>query len=197
MKTLVSYLAFIFAFAIIIDRAEAQTSYNIKSEKITVAGSSSLHDWVSEVTKVEWSGVMKVENRKLVEVSKAHIKIPVIAIKSDKGRIMDNKTYEAFNDKKYPTISYQMSGATLSGDVIKATGILSMAGASRSIEMNVKYKMMTNEDIQLIGSYTLNMKDYKMEPPTAVMGTIKVGEEVTVSFDLMLSPGQDISQIKK
>ncbi len=197
MKTLVSYLAVIIAFSMIAGQAEAQTSYNIKSEKITVAGSSSLHDWVSEVTKVEWSGVMKVENRKLIEISKVYVRIPVTAIKSDKGRIMDNKTYEAFDDKKHPTISYQMSGATISGDVIKATGTLSMAGASKPIEMDVKYKMMTNGDVQLIGSYTMNMRDYKMEPPTAVMGTIRVGEEITVNFDLMVSPGKDISQTKK
>lgn len=188
MKMLVGYLTFIIAFAINI-HAEAQTSYYIKSEKITVAGSSNLHDWVSEVTDMEWSGLMKVENRKLTGVSKVYVKIPVTAIKSDKGRIMNNKTYEAFNDKKYPTISYQMSGATVSGDVIKATGTLSMAGTSKPIEMDVKYKTMTNGDIQLIGSYTINMKDYKMDPPTAVMGTIRVGEEVTVNFDLMLSPG--------
>jgi hypothetical protein len=38
------------------------------------------------------------------------------------------------------------------------------------------------------------MRDYKMTPPTAVMGTIKVGEEVTINFDLTLSPGQGISK---
>ncbi len=181
----------------IIGQAEAQTSYYIKSEKITVAGSSSLHDWVSEVTKVEWSGILKMENGKLLEVSKVQVKIPVTSIKSDNGRIMDNKTYDAFNSDKYPTISYQMAEATLSGDLIKATGTLSMAGASKVISLNVKSRVLSGGDVQLTGSYTLNMRDYKMAPPTAVMGTIKVGEEVTVNFDLMLSPGQDISKIKK
>lgn len=33
----------------------------------------------------------------------------------------------------------------------------------------------------------LNMRDYKMEPPTAMMGTIKVGEEVTIDFDLTIT----------
>jgi hypothetical protein len=34
------------------------------------------------------------------------------------------------------------------------------------------------------------MKDYKMDPPTAVMGTIKVGPEVTVNFDLTVTPSK-------
>lgn len=197
MKTLVSYLAIIIAFSMIAVQAEAQTAYYIKSEKITVAGSSSLHDWVSDVTKVEWSGILKMENGKILEVSKVQVKIPVTSIKSNNSRLMDNKTYEAFNSDKNPTISYQMSGATLSGDLIKATGTLSMAGASKAISLNVKSRVLPGGDVQLTGSYTLNMRDYKMAPPTAMMGTIKVGEEVTVNFDLMLSPGQNLSNVKK
>ncbi|MEP2668496.1 MAG: YceI family protein [Cyclobacteriaceae bacterium] len=194
MKKLVIFLASTIAFSIFIHAAEAQTSYHIKSEKVTVAGSSSLHDWVSEVTKVEWSGMLKVENGKLVEVSKVYVRIPVTSIKSDNGRIMDGKTYDAFNSEKYPTITYQMSEATLSGDVIKATGTLSMAGATKVISLDVKSSVLSTGDVQMTGSYTLNMRDYKMTPPTAVMGTIKVGEEVTINFGLTLSPGQGISK---
>lgn len=178
----------------VIDPVQAQTPYHLKSEKITIAGSSSLHDWVSEVTTVEWSGSLKLVDGQLTDVASVRVKIPVTSIKSDNGRIMDGKTYDAFNSEKYPTITYQMSEATLSGDVIKATGTLTMAGASKVISLDVKASVISAGDVQLTGSYTLNMRDYKMTPPTAVMGTIKVGEEVTINFDLTLSPGQGISK---
>ncbi len=32
------------------------------------------------------------------------------------------------------------------------------------------------------------MTSYKMKPPTAIFGTIKVGDEVTVVFDLIMTP---------
>jgi hypothetical protein len=46
---------------------------------------------------------------------------------------------------------------------------------------------LANGDVQIIGSRKLNMKDFNMVPPTAMMGTIKVGEEVTVNFNLTLT----------
>ncbi|MEZ4944926.1 MAG: YceI family protein [Cyclobacteriaceae bacterium] len=194
MKKPIISLLLIITFLMVIDPVQAQTPYHLKSEKITIAGSSSLHDWVSEVTTVEWSGSLKLVDGQLTDVASVRVKIPVTSIKSDNGRIMDGKTYDAFNSEKYPTITYQMSEATLSGDVIKATGTLTMAGASKVISLDVKASVISAGDVQLTGSYTLNMRDYKMTPPTAVMGTIKVGEEVTINFDLTLSPGQGISK---
>jgi hypothetical protein len=48
-------------------------------------------------------------------------------------------------------------------------------------------KTISDHDIKFSGSYTLKMTDFKMSPPTAMMGTIKVGNEVTIKFDLTLS----------
>lgn len=169
-----------------------QTAYYLKSGKVTVSGTSSLHDWVSEATKVEWSGNFVVTDKKLKEVTGVKVRIPVTSIKSEKGRIMDNKTYEAFDSDKNPFITYTLSLAKVTGTAIdftiSSTGTLSMAGASRTIEMPVRAKMLSNGDIQLKGAYKMNQRDYKMEPPTAMMGTIKVGEEVTINFDLTLTP---------
>jgi hypothetical protein len=152
---------------------------------------------VSEVTKVEWNGNFVVEGNKIVEVSGVKVRIPVTSIKSEKGRIMDSKTYEAFDSDKNPFVTYTLSAAKIAGTstefTINSTGTLSMAGASRTIEMPVKAKMLSNGDIQLKGSHKMNMRDYKMEPPTAIMGTIKVGEELTIDFDLTLSTNKTLS----
>ena len=169
----------------------AQTPYYLKSDKVTVSGTSTLHDWVSEVTKVEWSGNLLLEDNKIKEVSGVKVRIPVKSIKSEKGRIMDSKTYEAFDSDKNPFIIYTLSAAKVSGSTtdftINSTGTLSMAGTSRTIEMPVKAKVFGNGDVQLKGSYKMNLRDFKMEPPTAIMGTIKVGEELTIDFDLTIS----------
>ena len=157
----------------------AQTPYYLKSDKVTVSGTSTLHDWVSEVTKVEWSGNLLLEDNKIKEVSGVKVRIPVKSIKSEKGRIMDSKTYEAFDSDKNPFIIYTLSAAKVSGSTtdftINSTGTLSMAGTSRTIEMPVKAKVFGNGDVQLKGSYKMNLRDFKMEHPTAIMGTIKVG----------------------
>lgn len=165
-----------------------QTPYALKTTKMTVDGTSSLHDWTSDVTKVEWVGSFLVSENKVKEVKNVQVKIAVTSIQSTKGKIMDNKTYEAFKYEKNPTIIYKLNTISITDAALKANGTLTMAGTTKAIEMSVTAKVLANGDIQLTGSQKLNMRDYKMEPPTAMMGTIKVGEMVTVKFDLTLTP---------
>ena len=62
-----------------------------------------------------------------------------------------------------------------------------MAGATRPIELQAKYKVLPSGELQVTVSKALKMTDFKMEPPTAMMGTIKVGDEVTVNFDATIN----------
>jgi len=159
---------------------------------MSVSGTSSLHEWESEVTKVEWTGTMNVHGNQLTEIKDVLVKIPVTGIKSTKGSIMDNKTYDAFNYEKSPFIQFKLTAAKITGAspdyTVTATGNLTMNGVTKLIELTAKAKVLPAGDVQLSSSKKLNMKDYSMKPPTAMMGTIKVGEEVTVAFDLNLTP---------
>jgi hypothetical protein len=63
-----------------------------------------------------------------------------------------------------------------------------MAGVTKAIVMNVEAKVKADGSVRLSGLQVINMKDYKMTPPKAMMGTIKVGEKVTLVFELNLAP---------
>ncbi len=172
---------------------QAQTLYKGKQVKMSVIGSSTLHEWESEVTQVESNGTLTLDGSQLTAIKDVVVKMPVTGIKSTKGRVMDNKTYEAFNSDKNPTIQYKLTNARISGSgeyTVTANGNLSMAGATKPIELVAKAKVLANGDVQISGSQKLNMKDFNMTPPTAMMGTIKVGEEVTVKFDITLTPNK-------
>lgn len=172
---------------------QAQTTYKGKQNKMSVTGSSTLHEWESEVTQVESSGTLTLDGSQITAIKDVVVKMPVTGIKSTKGKTMDNKTYEAFNSDKNPTIQYKLTSAKVSGSgefTIVANGNLTMAGATKPIEITAKAKVLGNGDVQITGSQKLNMKDFNMTPPTAMMGTIKVGEEVTVKFDITLTPNK-------
>ena len=168
--------------------AFSQKAYSLKSHKVSIDGTSSLHDWTSEATKVEWSGQLTVEGTSVKAIQNVVVTIPVEAIKSEKGGMMDDKTYEAFNSEKNPSITFKLTSATVTGATIKANGTLTMAGVTKPIVMNVAVKVLADRTVHLSGSYPINMKDYKMIPPKAVMGTIKVGEKVTLLFELTVTP---------
>jgi polyisoprenoid-binding protein YceI len=188
-RTLLIFLAGLLVFPYLL---EAQVAYKSKTNKMSVLGTSTLHDWESDVTQVECKGSVTLENNKLTEIKDVQVKILVASIKSTKGKTMDNKTWEAFNYEKNPNIQYKLTSAKISGNGpeynVVASGNLSMAGATKAIELNAKAKVLGNGDVQITGSHLIKMKEYKMDPPTAMMGTIKVGEEVTVKFDITLTP---------
>lgn len=166
-----------------------QKPYALKTHKVSVDGTSSLHDWTSDVTKVDWSGKLNVEGSSVKSVSDVTVTIQVKDIKSEKGGMMDDKTYEAFKSEQNPTITFKLTSATVTGATIKANGTLTMAGVSKPIVMNVTSKVLADGSVHLSGSQVINMKDHKMTPPKAVMGTIKVGEKVTLLFELTVVPG--------
>jgi len=185
-KCMLTLLAF--STSLIVD---AQTAYQVKSVKATVKGSSSLHDWESQITKIECKGTFLSKGKVLTSIKNVKVKIAVEGIKSKEGKVMDKKTYEAFKSSKNPFIICELSMATVKTDAnnevtIEAISNLTMAGTTKKVPLMAKGKVLANGDIQLSGSKKLIMSEYNMQPPTAVLGTIKVGDEVTVSFDLLL-----------
>jgi polyisoprenoid-binding protein YceI len=188
MKAIRVLLITVWAIALQFNTVEAQV-FSVKSYKLTVSGTSSLHDWESTVDNLEVKGAFTADKGALTDVRDVVVKIPVKAIKSTKGKIMDNKTWEAFDYEKNPTITFVLTSKTInaSKNTLTVSGKLSMAGVTHNIDLDLAYKLLPGGNLQVTGSRRLTMSDYKMEPPTAMMGAIKVGDEIVVTFDLTLT----------
>lgn len=168
-----------------------EAGFSLKSAKAVIKGSSSLHDWESKVTKMEGKGSFETKDEELVAIKNVEIKIAVKGIKSSEGKKMDNKTYDTFKSDKNPYIVYTFSNAVVkvsdSHNVsIEATGKLTMAGNTQPVSLSATGKELANGDLQLSVSKKIKMTDYNMEPPVMMLGTIKVGNEITVDFDIVL-----------
>ena len=161
-------------------------NFEITPQNLTVSilGTSNLHDWEMKVAKI--NSELTLSSSK--QITSLVVKIPVISIKSGKG-IMDEKTYDAFDSKKNPNIVFQLTEAssiklTDKDSEITLTGNLSMAGETRKISFKTVGKTTKTGDYQLKGSVPLKMTDFKIKPPTAMLGTMKTGDAVTVKFDV-------------
>lgn len=167
-------------------------SFFVKSVKASVKGTSTLHAWKSEVTGIECNGSFESLNNILETIKDVEVKIPVKGIKSTEGKKMDSKTYETFKSDKNPFITYSFSRADVKTDAkrmvtIESYGNLVMEGISKPIVLNATGKVLQNGDLQLAVSQKIKMTDYKMKPPVMMLGTIKVGDEITVNFDFVLA----------
>lgn len=178
--------------------AVAQETIEVKSYSLKVQGTSSLHDWESNVEVLDCKGAFTVSNNSLSEIRNIAVNIPVTSIKSPKGKLMDNKTYDAFHFEKNPWITFLMTGCKIeqSKGLLSVSGSLSMAGVTRPIDLILNYKVLPGGQLHITGSKKLAMTDFKMEPPTAMMGTIKVGDEVVVTLDLTLTNGAALTKNK-
>lgn len=112
------------------------------------------------------------------------LNIDVKSIKSTKGSIMDNKTYEALRADDNPTIAFKLTSVLSNvkpGATISARGDLKIAGVSKPVDLQVKVGG-NNTTLVFEGAKKINMKEWNVSPPTAFMGAMKVGESVDLKF---------------
>lgn len=171
------------------------TGFALKRVKATIQGTSTLHDWESKVTEVSGKGTVQMKDQLITTIQDAEINIVVKGIQSEEGSKMDNKTYEAFKADVNPLIVYSFKDALVKISdskmvTIEATGHLRMAGTTRSMTLTAKGKELSNGDLQLSVSKTIKMTDFGMEPPVMFLGTIKVGNDITVQFDFVLEKSE-------
>ncbi|HEX8039297.1 MAG TPA: YceI family protein [Chryseosolibacter sp.] len=198
MKATKILLIPILIVALYINNVQAQQSLQVKAYSLMIEGTSSLHDWESTVEKLDFKGTFTLAGNSLTAIKGVVATIPVKSIKSPKGKMMDNKTYEAFNYEKNPNIIFTMTGSKIDErkGIIDALGTLTMAGMTKPIDLSLNYKLLPDGDVRITGSKKLLMTDFKMEPPTAMMGAIKVADEVVVKIDLTLTPGTQLTKTK-
>ena len=150
--------------------------------QVSIEGTSSLHDWESNVTKVTSTGTAILENGAFAGIKDLTVTIPVKSILSGKD-VMDEKTWEAFNEPKNPNITFKANKSTIQGKKILLEGTLTMNGTTLPVKITCNLDP-DGKKINLNGAYELDMTTYKMAPPKAMMGTIKVGPKVKVKFNV-------------
>jgi hypothetical protein len=157
------------------------------SSTMTIQGTSSLHDWEEKVDKFEVNLSLKLKEKEITSIDKVNFVCKAASISSENS-IMTNKTLEALKAEKYPEITFKLvsidkltsQGGTFSGT---ANGDISLAGVTRRIAIAFTGSNANNRII-LKGSKTVSLKDYNIKPPTAMLGTLKTGDQVTISFNL-------------
>jgi polyisoprenoid-binding protein YceI len=165
---------------------ETSKLLNIKlPSNVSIKGTSTLHDWESIVEKT--NATITINNFYNVAIETLEVKIEATSIKSGK-KIMDKLTYKALKAEEYPLITFIFkTGEIISENTdfinIKLQGNLTIAGVTKSV--NVLSNINKNGDhIVLKGSHKLKMTSFGINPPKALLGTIKTGDEITIEFNL-------------
>jgi hypothetical protein len=155
---------------------------------LSINGTSTLHDWEMKSNKGKCEVVLALDNNdKITQLTGLYFEVLTESLKSEHTS-MDDNTYKALNSKNNKTINYVLSSATVTQSdavtyQIRTIGKLTIAGTTKETDVNAiaKYNA-ADKSFTITGSKKIRMTDFGVKPPTMMLGTIKTGNDITVSF---------------
>ena len=185
---LVSFLLMVFS-------AETAIGQNFNINKgassVKVLGTSNIHDWEISAEDVQGNLKAQMEDGQLVQIDELNFAVVAESLKSGKGG-MDKNTYKALNTDKNKRITYQLQkvnniDSTSKTDCkVTTSGYLTVAGTKKPVDLTFDAKV-TGDKVTLTGNHKLKMTDFKVDPPTAMFGTITTGDEVNIKFQTVFT----------
>lgn len=176
MKKLIAIITLIIPIVFV----NAQTlKLDKTTSELSILGTSTLHDWESVVEDFDVKAEITGQT-----INKIRFSAIVKSIKSGKSG-MDDNTYKALKEKSYPDITFSADALVIEGNSIKGTGQLTIAGKTNEIPVNLEIEDTARLSVR--GSIELKMTDYDVPPPTAVFGTIKTGDDITIKLSFTLN----------
>jgi len=177
----------------------AQNIYlaNTQKSDLKINGTSTLHDWVMDTENFDCVFEAQIDNTK-IKIKKVKFSCNTTSIKSENS-IMDKKAWEALKSKDFKTILFEtdemnefiVSDRKVEGKLI---GNLLLAGEKRKITLQMMGKMDELGNMEFTGQVNIKMSEYGIIPPTAVMGTIKTGDKITIIYDFSFNQSNVFSK---
>ena len=109
MKKLVFNCRFIFLSILLFFECSCFAQSWIETcPEITISGTSNIHDWeaISKSGSVRFSAVF--DDNQLIQINEIQVSIPVISLKSDKGKNLDERMHKSLKFDQFPEIKFSL-----------------------------------------------------------------------------------------
>lgn len=176
--------------ATILSTENVQAQSGVRSSDIKVTGTSNLHDWKmkAQSTTVNAKFDLKPGTNQLADISALSFSMPVKGLKSDEN-LMDTRAYSTLKADKHDKIAFNMSSAVITPQannqyVVKATGTLTISGVSKPVTLVANGVVNPDKTITITGAQKIKMSEFGVKPPSFMLGALKVGDQVTVEYNL-------------
>ena len=163
--------------------------------KLWIEGSSNVRDFTCTSTALEARvqssvpGAVSAVLAGTKAVESAELSVPAASLDCKNGK-MNEHMLKALKAKEYPTIGFRITSYEVAkaapGVTGTAVGELTLGGVKKTITVAAHATPETAGAMRLTGAYQLKMTDFGLKPPSLMMGTMKVNENVKVGFDLIL-----------
>ncbi len=195
-----TYTIALAALALLAAGAGAQGTVRVSVDpesRLWIEGTSNLHEWSCKATaldatiEVDAAAVqLAVAPPKMLK--RVQVKVPVKSLKCGHGGMDDNvyKALRADSDSQISYIlgSFEATPSETSDFSLRTVGTLLIAGKENTITMDVAAVRLPDGTIKATGTVPIKMTDYGIQPPTAIFGRLKTGNDVKVKFELTVGP---------
>lgn len=184
--------------------ANAQSASAIRlrldpGSELTIAGTSSLHDFHCKTDKINaYVDVDPGYTKDLTKVPRpiVSVKVNIVVRSLSCGNSqMDANMYKTLKADENPLIKYTLAGydildgtASPSAFAAKTTGTLAINGQQKTVDMKINAERTAEGRAIAEGEQVVKMSDYGITPPSFMFGRIKVGDEIKVKFNLKAGP---------
>ncbi len=185
MKT---YISLALAMSLMAMQSTAQQNYRQTGSPVfNIAGTSTMHDWTMVSSTATYNATLEVNAEGvLTKLNGVTVTLPAESLKS-KEKAMDKNAYKSLNTDKYKEIIFHLTSSKINKNIITCSGNLTISGTTKPVDVDVTYEAR-NGSFNFKGSKKIKMTDFKVEPPSFMFGTIKTGDEITITFDATLAP---------
>lgn len=168
--------------------------------ELSFEGTSTLHGFHCKTTKLQatvqvdpaYSEARLSELRRPLKT--VEVVIPVKSLSCGNKGLEENlrKTLKAdlYPDIRYELSTYEIpsSSITQTGFVLQAVGKVTIAGKQNSVEMQINADRLSDGNAKATATQPLLMTDFGIKPPVFMLGTLRTGNKVVVSFKIVASP---------
>lgn len=179
-------------FSVLISRVTIQAQNyqaTASNSTINVDGTSNIHDWDLKAEKFTVKAIIE-DSADLPAIKSLNLDLEAESLKSGKSG-MDKNTYKALKTNRNKSIKFTYTKTNSLNKTANNTysvvvqGMLEIAGTKKSTNLSFTL-VKENNGYTIKGSKDIHMPEYNVEPPTAMLGTIKTGEDVTINYSLNL-----------
>ena len=173
--------------------SQSQFKLDDSTAKLVVSGTSTVHDWEIDVEHFKCDATVSLNEKQGISISGINFTCKAEDVKSH-NRIMDNKTFDALKGDKFPQIKFNSSELVLiptSGSDAKAKGKLTIAGKTNDVTLQFKAVTENQNQMSVKGETHLKLSDFNIDPPTAMMGALKTGDEITITYNVVFQKIED------
>jgi polyisoprenoid-binding protein YceI len=175
----------------------AETPLAVDSARVTIAGTSNVHDYTASTTKVRvtraqigsaiagsdfWANALKPGALEAFEIA-----VPAATLTSPKEGL-DKNMHKALKVEAHPEITFRLvrfESAAAEGTA-RAIGVLQIAGVEREVALDI-VTTRTPAGLSVQGKLNLLMTDFGITPPKAMLGMLKTDPKVTVTFETVFT----------